>query len=250
VKRIAAALVVAAVVPGAAACASGTDRRAGGVTVERGIVYREAPALGGGRARLKLDLYRPEGVRHAPVVIWVHGGGFTGGRREDMGPYAQAMADRGFESATISYRLGRRPGGGRLVRAAEHDLDGAVAWFRRHRRSLGIDSRRLFVGGYSAGAVTSLRVALRGRPRVRGAVIIAGALSGAPVARRAAPVIWFHGSADHTVPYAAARSGCRTARTRGRGCRLVMFHGVGHEVVATRFGAIVTRASGWLERRR
>jgi predicted esterase len=69
----------------------------------------------------------------------------------------------------------------------------------------------------------------------------------APVSRRAAPVVWFHGRSDRTVPYSVARSGCRRANTQGAGCGLVTFSG-GHEIVATQAPTILRRAAAWLRR--
>jgi acetyl esterase/lipase len=93
---------------------------------------------------------------------------------------------------------------GRLdaARTAADDARTAIRWLRAHARELGVDPRRIAVGGASAGAVTALLVATE-RPRlVRAAVSISGALPDErPFRRGDPPVLFFHGTADPLVPY-------------------------------------------------
>ena len=130
-----------------------------------GVKYGSAVGFAGQRQALELDLYRPP-KRDKPraVVIWVHGGGFTFGERGYMSNYASAFAERGYVSATITYRLAGdwlgEVGYEAAARAAQHDAQAAVRWFRRRAKILNIDPRRIFIGGHSAGAYTALEVAV------------------------------------------------------------------------------------------
>ena len=55
---------------------------------------------------LKLDLVSPKGLDHAvPAVVVIHGGGWIGGKRQDMTSVAKEVAAHGYVAATISYRL-------------------------------------------------------------------------------------------------------------------------------------------------
>jgi hypothetical protein len=55
--------------------------------------------------RLDLDLFLPENIssEKLPLVIFVHGGGFSGGSRD--GGFAFCLAQNGYAAATISYTL-------------------------------------------------------------------------------------------------------------------------------------------------
>jgi predicted esterase len=177
-----------------------------------------------------------------------------------MKRYAADSARRGFVSATISYRLAPSIQFlGRAIPAAQHDAQASVRWFRRHARRLGVDPKRIFIGGYSAGAITALNVAYGPRnpgdsgnkgfsSKVSGAVSIAG-LTSQPIRRRAPDVLLFHGASDRTVPYSASVKVCRQARALKLSCKLVTYGNVGHEVGASKFSDIVRRTAAWLRPR-
>jgi acetyl esterase/lipase len=223
--------------------------------VQRGVTYRHARDHAGRRVALKLDLFKPDtagppGGRAA--IVWLFGGGFVVGKREDMEPYATAMADRGFVSATADYRLAtptqiRAVGFDEVRRAAAQDGAAAVRWIKRHARRLGVDRRRVFIGGYSAGAVTTLAVATGSRAAPAGGVVIAGRVDPAEIDAGDAPLLWFHGRADQTVPFREAVADCGAAHRVGLECRLLPQPG-GHEIVQTRFDVIVRRTAPWLRR--
>jgi acetyl esterase/lipase len=255
-------LLLLAAVPAAAQDVGGQELPRG-VTAQEGVTYGKArPLAGGAPARLRLDLYRGARTprRGAPVMIWIHGGAFLFGERAHMARYAADSARRGFVSATISYRLASSVQFiGQAIPAAQHDAQASVRWFRRHARRLGVDPKRIFIGGYSAGAVTALNVAYAPRDpgdsgnagyssKVSGAVSIAG-LTSQKIGRRAPDVLLFHGRNDTTVPYSASVKVCAEARALKRGCKLVSYDGVGHEVGASRFGDIVRRTAAWLRPR-
>src|SRR5205085_664082 len=87
------------VAPLTAASARAADTAA---SVTRGLAFGRAS----GRT-LKLDLYRPGKVpaRGAPVIVWIHGGGFFEGTRAEIGAYAAEFARRGYLSLSVDYRL-------------------------------------------------------------------------------------------------------------------------------------------------
>jgi len=106
----------------------------------------------GGHA-LQLDLYLPAQKASAPpqskipAVVFVHGGGWQSGNRAEFVPMAIRLAERGFATATVSYRLSpeaRYP-------AAIHDVKSALRWVRAHAGEYGIDPARIAVAGGSAG---------------------------------------------------------------------------------------------------
>lgn len=130
---------------------------------------------GSGTTDLFMDIYMPAGdtMQHRPVVIFAHGGSFVGGSRKlaDMRYVCKFLAQRGYVTATISYRLESAlsfalPNAGELmvkevVRAAQ-DGKSAVRFFRKDAATTNtykIDSTQIYFGGTSAGAILALHLA-------------------------------------------------------------------------------------------
>ncbi len=150
---------------------------------ERNILYY------GGKDRdnrkHRLDLYTPKSTKPAPVLMFIHGGGWQMGDRWQYALVGRRMAERGIACAVISYRLS--PG----VKHPEHirDCARAFAWLYRNVGKYGGDPERMFVSGHSAGGHLTALLALdpqwleaEGVPAgaVRGAVPISGVLDVPP----------------------------------------------------------------------
>lgn len=127
---------------------------------ETNISYGDA-----GRMNL-LDLYRPRrDVEDAPVLIFMHGGGYHGGRksRESRALFAR-LTRRGWICVTANYRL--RPEAGFTDHLA--DMKKVIAWVRDHGREYGADPAKLFAAGSSAGAhLAALAALTAGRPELQ-----------------------------------------------------------------------------------
>jgi acetyl esterase/lipase len=103
------------------------------VAVQRGHVFATV-----GETTLGLDLYRAP-QSDAPVVLYVHGGGWRSGDRADAGPERLApLAGYGVTVAAVDYRL--VPGA--TFPDQVHDLKGAVRWLRAQGPHLGLQTRR------------------------------------------------------------------------------------------------------------
>lgn len=101
----------------------------------------------------RLDLYLPkEKVKNAPVLIFIHGGGFLEGDRSHYGFIARPYVLRGVITAIIGYRL---TGAGFIYPSQEDDVKNAIIWLHQHVGSYGGDPNSIFVTGHSAGAVLS-----------------------------------------------------------------------------------------------
>ena len=76
--------------------------------VERDISYGSDTAYNHTVANLQMNIWKPIGDNNTsrPIILWIHGGGFFTGNKNDMDVIAQAYAERGYVSATMSYRLG------------------------------------------------------------------------------------------------------------------------------------------------
>ncbi len=127
-----------------------------GVRVERDLTYVQY-----GRRALQLDMHLPESGTVRPAVVLVHGGGWRSGYRENLTPLANALAERGFVVANISYRLAPEA----QFPAAIHDVKAAIRWLREHADTYGADPGRIAVGGTSAGGqIASLTGITAGDP--------------------------------------------------------------------------------------
>lgn len=102
-----------------------------------------------------LDLYRPAGASDAlPVCMWVHGGGWFGGTKEDNAGYFKVIASAGYTVAVPRYSLApaqRYPGPARQIMRA-------LAHLRTHADRLKIDMDRVVVGGDSAGGQIAAQI--------------------------------------------------------------------------------------------
>ena len=74
-----------------------------GVEVKTNITYYSGE--GADKYRHRLDMYVPKGQRDVPVMVFVHGGGFTVGIKDQYGFVGEVLASRGIATAVISYRL-------------------------------------------------------------------------------------------------------------------------------------------------
>ncbi|HUC49953.1 MAG TPA: alpha/beta hydrolase [Xanthobacteraceae bacterium] len=115
---------------------------------------------GGDGAGLLGDLYMPDGVGTAPVLVAVHGGGWQIGNRKfyiHWGPY---LARHGIAVFAVEYRL-TKPGA-KAYPDAVRDVRAAVGFIHANAGQYGLDPERVGLIGDSAGAHLSALVALAG----------------------------------------------------------------------------------------
>ena len=111
------------------------------VDVQRDLVYKTI----NGRS-LRLDIYSPKSISHPlPVVLWVHGGGWSKGRKEQKPP-VNLMA-KGFIIVSIDYRLSFDA----PFPAQIEDCKAAVRWLRANAATYHIDPDHIGAWGHSAG---------------------------------------------------------------------------------------------------
>ena len=97
---------------------------------------------------LRLDVYVPQGSsgRTIPAVVWVHGGGWRGGSKNNIGR-PQSILQRGYGLVSVGYRLS----GEAIFPAAIADVKAAMRWVRANASRFGFDPDRLGAWGSSAG---------------------------------------------------------------------------------------------------
>ncbi|MFI5776403.1 alpha/beta hydrolase fold domain-containing protein [Nocardia sp. NPDC051570] len=105
------------------------------------------------------DLYLPDHVSGpVPVVVRIHGGGFTGGTRGPT-PYNSWLADRGYAFIDVDYRLSSSA----HLRWDTEDADVgcALTWVTAHAQEYHWDMNRLATFGDSAGGNLAINVAYK-----------------------------------------------------------------------------------------
>ncbi|MCW2362175.1 triacylglycerol lipase [Sphingobium sp. B1D7B] len=126
-------------------------------------------------ARNRLDIFTRDGLSGAPVLVFVHGGGFVMGDKTTEGsPFYDNIGsfavDEGYVGVTMTYRLAPAatwPAGG-------EDVANAVIWLRENVAQFGGDPDRIFVMGQSAGAVHVADCVARFSPQIAGALMCSG----------------------------------------------------------------------------
>ncbi|HZS09640.1 MAG TPA: alpha/beta hydrolase [Blastocatellia bacterium] len=128
------------------ACAQQPANRAATIEVPAGTtVHRDQPYVTGGHERQKLDLYLPPQGGKRPLIIWIHGGGWQNGSKDN--PPALRFLAEGYAVASINYRLSQHA----IFPAQIEDCKAAVRWLRANAQKFGLDPNRFGVWGPSAG---------------------------------------------------------------------------------------------------
>jgi arylformamidase len=120
----------------------------------------DVPYVAGGGPLQRLDIYRPAPApaAPAPVVVWVHGGGWSIGDKSNRIPdKARLFTDAGYVFVSVNYRLSPNPpdlADPNRIRFPAHpaDVTAALRWLGGGITSRGGDPSRILLIGHSAGA--------------------------------------------------------------------------------------------------
>ncbi|NLX72314.1 MAG: alpha/beta hydrolase fold domain-containing protein [Bacteroidales bacterium] len=195
----------------------------------------------GNNQNLLFDFYAPrlDPVQQRPLIIYIHGGGFTSGTREyqSIKLLSQKMARKGYAVASIDYRLDPKfrlydsESDRRAMTDAMHDAKQAIRYFKANAEYFKIDTNRVFIGGESAGAITAMMAAYVDKQdemipypmanpnnpigsssnshvgnQVHAIMCLCGMFIDptAIESSNEAPILWTHGSADTYIPISLA----------------------------------------------
>lgn len=187
---------------------------------------------------LRMDIYTPENdtLQYRPLLMLIHGGGFYIGDKQSRAfrEWSKYFASLGYTVASINYRIGFKPINYSVERAgyrAIQDAHAAMRFLVKNKDIYKIDTTLLFVGGSSAGAITSLNLAFmrnKDRPKssfgnillddlgnieestnpytnnfsIKAVINMWGALDDINIlANHNASILSFHGTDDKIVPY-------------------------------------------------
>jgi acetyl esterase/lipase len=106
---------------------------------------RDLPYVAGGHERQKLDLFVPEKGESLPLIVWIHGGGWSAGSKENCP--ALGFLRGGYAVASINYRLSQHA----VYPAQIEDCKSAIRWLRAHAARYRINPDKIGVWGASAG---------------------------------------------------------------------------------------------------
>jgi acetyl esterase len=230
--------------------------------------------------RQELDIYvttsslatRPGKPR--PVILLVHGGGWTGGTREALAPHARYFAARGWACVNVSYRLAGQSGV--TIQDSRDDVRAAFDWVRAVAEKRGWDSTHIVALGESAGGQLACALGILPpepqRWRAHSLVLInpvldlttltwaqtlPGVREAGPIdpknptahpAYQASPLFFFtresprillmHGRKDTVVPFAQAEALVARARTLNAVVELAPIDNGGHAFFLREYGTL------------
>jgi acetyl esterase/lipase len=212
--------------------------------ISKNIIFGTGLNYLGTTDTLVLDFYQPanDTMTKRPLIILIHGGGFTSGTHDDGWCVAigTKLALKGYACASIKYRLGidlvkvltdlsaaRAQYVSALYRALQ-DSRSAVRFLKSNSSIYNIDTSKVFLCGYSAGAITAVHYVhmqanelaltddttglgpldigenLNISTSVAGYISYAGAISDTSYINAGEqPFLAFHGTGDEVVPYDA-----------------------------------------------
>ncbi|NJL77094.1 MAG: alpha/beta hydrolase fold domain-containing protein [Saprospiraceae bacterium] len=182
---------------------------------------------------LDLDIYQPQNDQQIkrPLLLYVHGGGFSGGRRDEEHTikFAEQLVKSGYVVASISYRLTMKgqsfgcdqptPNKIKTFQLAVEDIWSATNFLLENADKFGVDSTKIALAGSSAGAEAILHAGywtsehlLTESPKLpnnfkyAALISMAGAIIDLNLitAQNAIPTQFFHGTCDPLVPYGSA----------------------------------------------
>lgn len=157
------------------------------VAAEKDLTPTQADVPYGPEPMQVLDFYQAPGEGPRPLLVYIHGGGWTGGDKAKSGPdYAEYMK-KGISCAAVNYRL--TPD--HPLPAPVHDAARAIQFLRSKAGEWNIRKDRIALTGGSAGACTSMWLllhddladpqaedpVLRESTRVSGAAVASGQTS-------------------------------------------------------------------------
>lgn len=145
-----------------------------GLTMQRDVAYGPDPGQ-------RCEIWRADTTcGHAPLVLFLHGGGFQHLDPASHWAFAERFARAGAVVINAAYRLAPA----HPYPAAADDAARAYAWAAREARALGADPEALVVAGTSAGANLALGLAITARePAPRASVLFSGLLQVSDIGR-------------------------------------------------------------------
>lgn len=116
------------------------------------VPYRTGEQTDYMKERCRLDVYYPAHAKGAPVIVWFHGGGITGGSKS----IPAELKKQGVIVMAANYRLSPKV----TCPAYIEDAAAAVAWAFENAQRFGGDTTKIYVAGHSAGGYLASMIGL------------------------------------------------------------------------------------------
>lgn len=102
--------------------------------------------------RCNLDIYYPKDIKDFPTIVWFHGGGLTGGKKQ----IPEALMNKGCAVIGVEYRLSPEA----KAPAYIEDAAASVAWVFNNIEKYGGNKKLIFISGHSAGGYLGMMIGL------------------------------------------------------------------------------------------
>ncbi|MFF2479460.1 alpha/beta hydrolase fold domain-containing protein [Paenibacillus sp. NPDC058071] len=210
------------------------------VTVKHDLLYASKKNESEATEQLMLDMYTPADNKEEkrPVFIFIHGGGFREGTKNDGASFSEALAKRGYAVFSIDYRLKTKPEANfmRTLNDAYEDISDVFGWIGDHAEEYGLDVNRIAIGGDSAGGHLALNfvneLLIRNPEFVKSVFAIIDIYGGnlnAAVQTALPPVLIVHGTNDLEVPYEVSAKFAEQLDNKGLYHNFLTLEGIGHD---------------------
>jgi len=168
-------------------------------------LIKDIPYCADGHKLHKLDILRlkKHSKKPMPVIVWIHGGGFTGGSKTSGYQRLERFVRRGYLGATIDYRFATE----KVFPAQLQDCKCAIRFLRAHAKQYNLDSKHIGVWGGSAGGNLVAMLGVTG-----GVKEFEGDGGWTRYSSRVQAVVDYFGMTDFLAIYELAKQGKSTER--------------------------------------
>lgn len=201
----------------------------GNIHIIKNIRYGAIPEIANDSISDRLlDLYLPQAQKTEkplPVIVFIHGGGFTGGDK-GLTELCINLAAEGFAVASINYTLtlkykkaegtsgtanmskgipknGFHPLLNEAIQTASADAVKALTWIKNNSSKYNLDSNKVAISGGSAGAITALYTTYVSNQKVikiKAVIDLWGGLENVDLIKKGAvPLLIYHGDLDKLI---------------------------------------------------
>ncbi|MFD1631015.1 alpha/beta hydrolase [Pseudopedobacter beijingensis] len=206
-----------------------------------------------------LDLYIPNDNKGSklPVYIYIHGGGFSGGDKNQHKAFCAKLASYGIAVISPNYRLYLKhnkitgascrsnmskglpqtgafnQGLQQAIKQASGDAVLVLNWIKENSKKYNLDTNSITISGGSAGAITALYTGLStnsAKVRVKNVVNLWGGIeNNNQIINTNIPVLTFHGDKDDLISVDYAYSLHQFLKEKGNlSSKLIIMEGIGH----------------------